>query len=228
LQTFLEYLEPRRLFATTAELAVADQINRDRLDPQSAVDRNGLTLPAGIHANPAMTWNDALYADAMDWVTYEASQQDMGHVGPGNTVPLDRAKRYGDFVYAVEVGGILGPSYSTADPWWTQLALKLENEWIRHTDGHLWVITDPQVQLMGVAIIPGRYGNFDCLYGVADFATLRPSVADVNLDGIVNTADFTVMAQHFGQAASWTQGDVTGDGIVNAMDFNAIASDFGS
>jgi hypothetical protein len=35
----------------------------------------------------------------------------------------------------------------------------------------------------------------------------------VNLDGIVNTADFTVMAQHFGQAANWMQGDVTGDGL---------------
>ncbi len=51
---------------------------------------------------------------------------------------------------------------------------------------------------------------------------------DVNLDDIVNTTDFSVLADHFNQSGqSWMTGDFNGDGVVNALDFNALASNFG-
>jgi len=54
---------------------------------------------------------------------------------------------------------------------------------------------------------------------------------DANLDGSVNTSDFTAMSQHFGAAsatANWANGDFNYDGKVNALDFNAISTNFGA
>ena len=52
---------------------------------------------------------------------------------------------------------------------------------------------------------------------------------DANLDGKVNSLDFTALASHFGQTGdAWVQGDFNYDGKVNALDFNALASNFGS
>ncbi len=52
---------------------------------------------------------------------------------------------------------------------------------------------------------------------------------DANLDGTVNSLDFTMLADAFGATggAVWTQGDFNYDGIVNALDFDAIATNFG-
>jgi beta-glucanase (GH16 family) len=51
---------------------------------------------------------------------------------------------------------------------------------------------------------------------------------DANSNGIVNSADFTAMASHFGATgATWQQGDFNGDGVVNALDFNILADNFG-
>ena len=50
---------------------------------------------------------------------------------------------------------------------------------------------------------------------------------DANLDGVVNTSDFVLLAQGFSTANSlWNQGDFTYNGNTNALDFNAIASNF--
>ena len=52
---------------------------------------------------------------------------------------------------------------------------------------------------------------------------------DSNIDGVVDTSDFTTMANHFGStSATWVTGDFNYDGKVNALDFNSIASNFGS
>jgi hypothetical protein len=52
---------------------------------------------------------------------------------------------------------------------------------------------------------------------------------DANLDGVVNTSDFTAMASNYNNpTANWLQGDFNGDGIVNAIDFNMLASNYGS
>jgi T5SS/PEP-CTERM-associated repeat protein len=51
---------------------------------------------------------------------------------------------------------------------------------------------------------------------------------DANLDGQVNSADFTRLSQNFNQSGKdWWDGDANFDGKVNALDFNLLASNFG-
>jgi autotransporter-associated beta strand protein len=51
---------------------------------------------------------------------------------------------------------------------------------------------------------------------------------DANLDGTVDTGDFTAMSQHFGSSGQgWVAGDFNYDGTVNALDFNALATNYG-
>jgi hypothetical protein len=53
--------------------------------------------------------------------------------------------------------------------------------------------------------------------------------ADANLDGTVNTVDFTRLAAAFNSSTGlWTDGDFNYDGKTNALDFNALAANFGS
>jgi hypothetical protein len=58
---------------------------------------------------------------------------------------------------------------------------------------------------------------------------MRYTIAgDANLDGQVNSSDFTKLAQAFGATNGfWSQGDFNYDGIVNALDFNILAGNFG-
>jgi hypothetical protein len=52
---------------------------------------------------------------------------------------------------------------------------------------------------------------------------------DTNLDGTVDTTDFTQLSQNFGATdQSWFAGDFNYDGVINALDFNALAGNFGS
>ena len=52
---------------------------------------------------------------------------------------------------------------------------------------------------------------------------------DANLDGTVDSADFSVLATHFNQAGqTWAVGDFNYDGNVNALDFDALATNFGA
>ncbi len=51
---------------------------------------------------------------------------------------------------------------------------------------------------------------------------------DFNLDGTVNTLDFTIMAANFNKSGiEFPQCDANFDGVVNVLDFNAVASNFG-
>jgi hypothetical protein len=51
---------------------------------------------------------------------------------------------------------------------------------------------------------------------------------DGNLDGVVNSSDFSTLAANFnGAAETWAQGDFNYDGTVNALDFNVLANNFG-
>jgi autotransporter-associated beta strand protein len=52
-------------------------------------------------------------------------------------------------------------------------------------------------------------------------------LGDANLDGLVNSADFNILAANFNQSITgWDQGDFNYDGIVNSADFNALAANF--
>jgi predicted outer membrane repeat protein len=52
---------------------------------------------------------------------------------------------------------------------------------------------------------------------------------DFNLDGVVNTLDFVLLANNFNHTGSdLAHGDSNYDGNVNALDFNALATNFGA
>ncbi len=52
---------------------------------------------------------------------------------------------------------------------------------------------------------------------------------DANLDGVVNTLDFNLLAANFGSnSGRWFRGDFNYDGTVNALDFNVLATNFGA
>ena len=52
-------------------------------------------------------------------------------------------------------------------------------------------------------------------------------LGDANLDGIVNAADFTILAANFNQPVTgWDQSDFNYDGLVNAADFTDLAVNF--
>jgi hypothetical protein len=51
---------------------------------------------------------------------------------------------------------------------------------------------------------------------------------DANLDGTVDSSDFSALAAKFNDAAGvWAVGDFNYDGKINALDFNALASNYG-
>jgi alpha-L-arabinofuranosidase len=52
-------------------------------------------------------------------------------------------------------------------------------------------------------------------------------LGDANLDGLVNAADFTILAANFNQPVTgWDHGDFNYDGLVNAADFTDLAANF--
>jgi autotransporter-associated beta strand protein len=55
------------------------------------------------------------------------------------------------------------------------------------------------------------------------------ATGDANLDGIVNSSDFSALADAYNSTSGgWGGGDFNYDGVVNALDFNAMASNFGT
>ncbi len=52
-------------------------------------------------------------------------------------------------------------------------------------------------------------------------------LGDANLDGVVNSEDFTPFSQNLGQSGSWDDGDFNYDGTVNAEDFTLFSHNLG-
>jgi hypothetical protein len=78
--------------------------------------------------------------------------------------------------------------------------------------------------LRGVGIVDNQ-SNVMLADRVIDFHVLA---GDANQDGVVNLADFNILASNFGQSnRTFTQGDFNYDGTVNLADFNLLASRFG-
>ncbi len=85
-------------------------------------------------------------------------------------------------------------------------------------DAHFRATLNGVQDLLGTALA----GN-----NALDFSFLT---ADANGDGVVNAADFVVVATNFGLTGNvkFSQGDFNYDGTVNALDFNALAANFGA
>ena len=67
----------------------------------------------------------------------------------------------------------------------------------------------------------GGYELFVTSYGTGRIP------GDANGDGLVNLADFTILANNFGMDARFSGGDFTGDLMVNLADFTILANNFG-
>ena len=79
--------------------------------------------------------------------------------------------------------------------------------------------------LRGVGIVDNQ-ANVMLSDRAVDFHVLA---GDATRDGVVNLADFNILATNFGQSnRSFTDGDFNYDGTVNLLDFNVLASKFGS
>lgn len=88
--------------------------------------------------------------------------------------------------------------------------------------------------LMNLAVGGNYVGNPSLANGTydmqVDYVRAYQSVfaGDANKNGVVNSADFAVLASHFNFTGNaWQQGDFNGDGFVNALDFNMLAANFG-
>jgi hypothetical protein len=78
----------------------------------------------------------------------------------------------------------------------------------------------------GVGYADGNDGNVSGLSS-GQIEVMYTLLGDANLDGIVNAADFTILAANFNQTVTgWDQGDFNYDGIVNAADFTDLAANF--
>lgn len=66
-------------------------------------------------------------------------------------------------------------------------------------------------------------------FGAVDSTSLLvrgTRAGDANLDGIVNIADFSVLASNFNLPGNWAKGDSNHDGTVGIADFSLLASNF--
>jgi len=99
-------------------------------------------------------------------------------------------------------------------------------------NGGAW--NGPGIDSSAAAINPGyALGFADGADGVVaglssgQIEVMYTLVGDANLDGLVNGADFNILAANFNQnITGWDQGDFNYDGLVNAADFNELAANF--
>ena len=72
-------------------------------------------------------------------------------------------------------------------------------------------------------------GNYQATLNGASAFNFTVLLGDANLDGVVDSNDFAILAAHYdmNSGATYSQGDFNYDGKVNALDFNALATNFG-
>jgi len=70
-------------------------------------------------------------------------------------------------------------------------------------------------------------GNPAHLVSSGQIEIMYTLLGDANLDGLVNTSDFNILAANFNQSITgWDQGNFNYDGLVNTADFNELAANF--
>jgi hypothetical protein len=80
---------------------------------------------------------------------------------------------------------------------------------------------EPKFDLTG----DGLVDQTDHTYWVEQARETR--LGDADLNGAVEFADFTALAEHFGQSGGWADGDFDGDGFVSFADFVLLIDNFG-
>ena len=75
--------------------------------------------------------------------------------------------------------------------------------------------------------LPGLGFFIDQTPTAAAIAVEALLLGDANYDGAVNLSDFTILANNFGDPATYTGGDFDQSGTVNLSDFTILANNFG-
>jgi len=57
---------------------------------------------------------------------------------------------------------------------------------------------------------------------------IRTNTGDANLDGIVSIADLALLSETFGAPGGWADGDFSGDGLVDIADLALLSENFGA
>ncbi len=79
----------------------------------------------------------------------------------------------------------------------------------------------------GIVISPTR--SLALTYSPTGAFVTAALPGDANLDGNVNSFDFTALAGNFGGTGkTWATGDFNGDGTTNSFDFTTLAANFGT
>jgi autotransporter-associated beta strand protein len=87
-------------------------------------------------------------------------------------------------------------------------------------------LTNPSGLIYGVGYADGADGVVAGLTS-GQIEIKYTLMGDANLDGLVNSADFNILAANFNQSVTgWDQGDFNYDGLVNSADFNLLAANF--
>jgi hypothetical protein len=61
-----------------------------------------------------------------------------------------------------------------------------------------------------------------------DFEARSALAGDINLDGTVDAADYTIWADNYGDDGGWHSGDLNLDGVVDAADYTIWADNYGA
>ena len=62
--------------------------------------------------------------------------------------------------------------------------------------------------------------------GTGTVTVMQTLYGDANLDGMVNSADLTLLSQHWKAAGDWATGDFNYDGVVNSADLTRLSQNW--
>jgi hypothetical protein len=139
--------------------------------------------------------------------------------------------------YTAQVSDVDMPGATAGTPLTLNLAATVSLLGDVDVDGDLTV---EDIDANDIDTLYSRFGTSDMFAdlndsGVVDQAdvdmliqvVLGTEYGDINLDGEVNDADYTIYAAHYGQAGGWADGDVNGDGVVTGADYTIWAANYG-
>jgi hypothetical protein len=72
---------------------------------------------------------------------------------------------------------------------------------------------------------PGKIGALAAGGDPTNLPEFNP--ADINLDGVVNTADYEILRDNFGTGTTFGEGDLDSSGTVDGRDFRILKNNFG-
>lgn len=229
------YLESRFLFAgSPLEHEMLEWINRDRLDPISAVNRVGTTLNEGLpigsiseKSKHTLRWNDKLHNAAESWLNWNMLNGKLTHAW-GNSNVMTRVLENGfPAISAVENGGITIGVYLFNESDMERIANSIHNLFVSHA-GHRIQLFNEDVREVGISIQTGMWNGQLSEMVFVDMAVKNPIQGDFNEDGFVDSLDFNILVSNYAKRnVSFFDGDLNSDNLIDTIDFNIFAEHYG-